>query len=582
FSLLNYEDAKKHATQIAIVTKQHFMPPWLPQRGYDSFAEERRLTDAQIQLIQDWVKQGAPEGTGRPPAAPKFSDEWQLGTPDLILRVAQPYHLPADGQEVFWNFILPVPITTTRWVKAIEVRPGNPLVFHHANVIIDRSQASRRHEKTPGAGFGGMDLSIEEESFDPDGHFLSWKPGSEPLVEPDGMAWRADPGMDLVLNCHLRPSGKPETISPSIGIYFTDKPETKFPMLIQLEHDGAINIAPGDKNFIITDEFRCPMDLNVLAVYPHAHYLCKLMEGYATLPDGTKKWLVRIPDWDLSWQGVFRLKTPMLLPRGTVVSMRYQYDNSTDNVRNPNNPPIRVRGGNHATDEMGHLWLQVLPVDPGDHRAELVFGMAKDRLEKYPEDFNANYTMGDLLLTAGKAAAAAGYFRTAAKAQPDNVVAATELGLALFTEGNVPEAESSFKRAVAIDPSYTDAHFDLASAEAASSEWEPAAAEFKQVLMQRPEDSKAQQHLGEVLMLWGDDLGKAGKHQAALARYRDALILRSGDAHLLGQIGMELAAMARLDEAQTEFETALRIDPQSQPAKQGLEVVRAMKAANTK
>ena len=107
-----------------------------------------------------------------------------------MLRASQPYQLSADGKEIFWNFIMPVPITTTRWVKAIEVRPGNARVFHHANVIIDRSRSSRRHEKTPGAGFEGMDLSVEEESFDPDGHFLSWKPGAEPVVEPEGMSWR--------------------------------------------------------------------------------------------------------------------------------------------------------------------------------------------------------------------------------------------------------------------------------------------------------------------------------------------------------------------------------------------------------
>ncbi len=380
-----------------------------------NFAEERRLTDAQIELIQEWVKGGAPEGPVHgAPAPPKFSDEWQLGTPDLILRATKPYQLYADGPEVFWNFIMPVPITTTRWVKAIEVRPGSPRVFHHANVIIDREGAGRRKELAPGAGFPGMDIEVEETTFDPDGHFLSWKPGSEPVVEPDGMAWRAEPGMDLILNVHLRPSGKPETISPVIGLYFTDRPQTKFPMLVQLENDGAIDIPPGDRDFLISDDFRVPMDLNVLAVYPHAHYLGKLMEGYATLPDGTRKWLIRIPDWDLGWQGVFRLKEPLFLPTGTVVSMRYHYDNSTANVRNPNNPPREVKGGNHATDEMGHLWLQVLPVADGDHRAELQYAVVERQLEKYPDDFSANYGMGDLLLTAGEAQRAIPYFQKAA------------------------------------------------------------------------------------------------------------------------------------------------------------------------
>ena len=118
FSLLTYPDARQHARQVAAVTKSRFMPPWLPEHGYGQFAEERRLTDAQIELIQGWVAQGMPAGpAARAPAPPKFTSEWQRGAPDLILRVAKPYQLPAEGSEVFWNFILPVPITTTRWVK---------------------------------------------------------------------------------------------------------------------------------------------------------------------------------------------------------------------------------------------------------------------------------------------------------------------------------------------------------------------------------------------------------------------------------------------------------------------------------
>ncbi|HEY1945801.1 MAG TPA: tetratricopeptide repeat protein [Bryobacteraceae bacterium] len=579
FSLLTYQDAAKHAGQIARVTKQHFMPPWLPEKGHGEFEDEQRLTDAQIETIQNWVRAGAPAGSSADaPKAPQFPpDGWQLGTPDLVLHVSQPYHLPAGGSEVFWNFIMPVPITTTRWVRAIEVRPGNPKIFHHANVIVDRSGGSRRHEVTPGAGFPGMDLSVEEETFDPDGHFLSWKPGTVPLVEPDGMAWRANPGMSLVLNVHLRPSGKPEIINPEIGVYFTDQPQTKFPMLVQLEHDGSIDIPPGVKDFQVTDDFRVPMDLNVLAVYPHAHYLARLMEGYATLPDGTKKWLVRIPDWDLSWQAVFRLKSPLLLPKGTVVSMRYHYDNSEGNVRNPNHPPKEVKGGNQATDEMSHLWLQVLPASGGDHRAELQEALATERLEKYPDDFIANYTMGDLLLSKGETQKATQYFGKAATVNPHSAVAATEYGIALFSEGNVPEAEKLFKRALETDPAYTDARFDLASAQASSAEWEDAAGNFLGVLKDRPDDGKARQHLGEVLILWGDELLKNGKKEDALARYRDALPLRPMDPVLHGKIGAALAEMAKLDEAEVELRKALQIDPASEPARQTMDVLQKMK-----
>jgi tetratricopeptide (TPR) repeat protein/mono/diheme cytochrome c family protein len=583
FSLLTYDDVKKHASQIASATKRRYMPPWLPQAGYGDFAEVRRLTDAQIQLIQDWVKQGSPAGPATAAAAPpKFTSDWQMGPPDLILRPGRPYQLPAEGGEIFWNFILPVPITTTRWVKAIEIRPGNARVFHHANVVLDRSRAARRHEPVPGGGFPGMDLAFEEETFDPDGHFLSWKPGSEPVVEPDGMSWRADPGMDLILNVHLRPTGKPETVTPLIGLYFTEKPQTRFPMLVQLEHDGAIDIPPGDKDFLISDDFRSSMDLNVLAVYPHAHYLAKLLEGYATLPDGSKKWLIRIPDWDLNWQGVFRLQAPLFLPKGTVVSMRYHYDNSADNVRNPNTPPKRVLGGNEATAEMGHLWLQVLPAAEGDQRALLQEALAKQRLQKYPDDFTANYNMGDLLLSQGNAAEAASYFEKASKADPRSALAATELGVALFTSKKFEEAEEQLKRALAIDPAYTDARFDLASVAAAGGKWELAADQFKQVLAERPDYAKGQEHLGEVLVLWGDEFTKAGNDTEAIARYRQALAYRPSDIQVHGRLGMAFARMERLDESQGEFEAILRLDPNSTNAKQAIAAIQARKKATGK
>ncbi|HEX4170624.1 MAG TPA: tetratricopeptide repeat protein [Bryobacteraceae bacterium] len=574
FSLLSYEDAKRHASQIADVTKRRFMPPWLPEPGHGAFEEERRLTAQEIQLIQEWVAQGAPEGAVKhEPPPPKFNSEWQLGPPDLILHVQQPYHLPADSSEIFWNFIMPVPIGKTRWVRAMEVRPGNPVVFHHANVIIDRSGSAKRQEKVAGTGFPGMDLSVEESTFDPDGHFLSWKPGSSPVVEPDGMAWRAEPGMDLVLNVHLRPTGKPETIDPEIGLYFTDQPQTKFPMLVQLEHDGAIDIPAGDKDFLVSDDFKCPLDLNVLAIYPHAHYLARLMEGYATLPDGSRKWLVRIPEWDLNWQGVYRLKEPLFLPKGTVVSMRYNYDNSRDNVRNPNNPPKEVRGGIRATDEMGHLWLQVLPAVEGDQREVLQAALAEERIQKYPQDFSANYNMGDMMLSKGEAVAAVGYFTVATKANPDSVVAATELGIALYTQGKLADAVDQFKRALEIDGRYTDARFDLASAQAENGDLEGSVGNFRQVLAERRDYPKAADHLGDVLFTWGDQLAKSGDNAQAILRYREALIYRTDDVELRTSLGAALARLGKRAEAREELEGALRLNPNFAPAQKILAAI---------
>jgi hypothetical protein len=292
------------------------------------------------------VKESTPAGDPADSAKlPNFGPGWQLGPPDVVLMAQVPYALRGDGPDEYWDFALPVRVTGTQWVKAIEIRPGNARAVHHANVLIDRSRSARTGEKTPGAGFGGMNLNIEADAFDPDSHFLFWKSSGIPWEEPDGMAWRAEAGTDLILNVHMQPTGKAEQVQPSVGVYFTSAPRTKRPMLVQLERDGALDIPAGARDFAVSDYFTVPMDLDVLAVYPHAHYLGRLLEGYATLPAGSRKWLIRIPEWDVNWQAVYRYKTPVFLPKGSVISMRFHYDNSDGNPRNPSHPPKRVRGG---------------------------------------------------------------------------------------------------------------------------------------------------------------------------------------------------------------------------------------------
>ena len=133
-------------------------------------------------------------------------------------------------------------------------------------------------------------------------------------------------------------------------------------MLLQLDRDDVLDIPAGDENFVVEDSLTLPVDVEALGVYPHAHYLGKDMQAWAMLPNGQKKWLVWIRDWDIDRQSVYRYREPVYLPKGTVLHMRYLYDNSAANPRNPHDPPFRVRAGNRSEDEMAHLWLQVLPV----------------------------------------------------------------------------------------------------------------------------------------------------------------------------------------------------------------------------
>src|SRR5579872_4938686 len=209
FSLLTYSDARKRASLIADVTRRRYMPPWLPEPGHGEFADERLLSTAQIDAIGKWASEGAPEGVAADfPGSPTFTPGWQVGAPDLVLSVSKPFAVPADGPDLFWNFVISPAIGQTRYVRAVEVRPGNARSVHHANLLLDRSASTRRQEKATGQGFPGMDLNIETSTFDPDSHFLFWKPGGVPAVEPDGLAWRLDPGNLLVLNVHFHPTGK--------------------------------------------------------------------------------------------------------------------------------------------------------------------------------------------------------------------------------------------------------------------------------------------------------------------------------------------------------------------------------------
>ena len=193
FPLLTYEDVKQHGRQVVAVTHTRFMPPWLPEPQPLKFADERRLSDKQIELIQEWVEQGMLQGSPADlPRQPHFAEGWQLGKPDLVVKAAKPFLLPASGIDTYWNFVLPIPVPETRWVKAVEIRPGDKRLVHHANILVDRLELSRKQEVAPGAGFGGMEIRIESELFDPDSHFLFWKPGTTPYIEPDGMALRID------------------------------------------------------------------------------------------------------------------------------------------------------------------------------------------------------------------------------------------------------------------------------------------------------------------------------------------------------------------------------------------------------
>jgi Flp pilus assembly protein TadD/mono/diheme cytochrome c family protein len=574
FALLTYSDARRHATQIVAVTQSRYMPPWLPEPGHGNFAGERRLSESQIRLIADWVKQGSPEGDPADlPPQPRFVQGWQMGEPDLVIQLPSPYHLSPGGGDVFRNFVLPVDLKETKFVRAIELRPGNQQVVHHANIWIDRRRLLRRRDgQEAQPGFPGMDVITEarSESFDPDSHFLFWKPGSVAQAEPDEMSWRLDPGTDLILNLHLQPSGKEEAIQPSLGLYFNSRPPSRFPMLVQLEHDGALDIPPGSTDFGISDRLVLPVDFDVLAIYPHAHYIGKKVEAWATLPDGSRRELILIRDWDLNWQAIYRYRTAVSLPAGTVVEMRITYDNSDANPRNPNRPPRRIRAGPRSEDEMGHVWLQILPkpqhgIDP---RMIVQEAVMRRRLEKYPGDFVSDCNLGALLVARGDFRGATPYYQEAVRVQPSSATARNGLGAALLGQGRVEDAMRELEQALRADPLHENARRNLARALAARGDMDQAGANLEALIRQHPEDKDARAALAQVYF-------SQRRYEAAAAELREAVRRRPGDADLLTSLGLALAASGDLPGAVDALEHAITANPRQEQARAYLARARA-------
>lgn len=579
FPLLTYADARKHASQIVAVTGRRYMPPWPPEAGYGDFAGVRRLTADQLRVIAEWVREGSIEGDAADlPATPHFTEGWQIGPPDLVVQMPKPYQLAASGADVFRNFVVPVNLKDVKYVRAIELRPGNKRVVHHANLWIDRRQSLRRRDGEDGQpGFPGMEnVSTEarSDSFDPDSHFLFWKPGSVIEPEPEGMSWRLDPGADLILNLHLQPSGKEEAVQPVIGFYFSASPPRLHPMLVQLENDGAIDIPPGARDTTVTDHVTLPVGVEVLAIYPHAHYLGKQVEAWATLPDGRRTWLIKIADWDINWQAVYNYRAPVVLPKGTTVEMRISYDNSESNPRNPNHPAKRVRTGPRSEDEMGHLWLQVLPKKESaeDPRVDLQEAVMRRRLEKYPDDFVAHCNLGALYTARGNFGEAVAHFEQALRVQPGSATARNGLGAGLLGEGRVDDAIRELRETLRVDPVHINARWNLSKALARKGDLTGAGAELDVLLKQKPNDADGQVGLAMVYFM-------QQRYDDALPHFQEAVRLRPEDSDIRTNLGALLASRGDLPGAIQSFEEALKLNPNDKVARDYLARARAALAA---
>jgi uncharacterized protein (TIGR03437 family) len=379
FTLASYSDVKQRARTIASVTQSGYMPPWKAERTWAPFRDERRLTSDQIALLQKWVADGTPQGDPtKEPVLPTFPDGWQLGTPDLIVEMPKAYSVPADGPDIYQNFVVQTGLTEEKYIRAVEIKSTARAALHHVLFFTDTTGGARRQEAanlaaTGQPGFPGFGSVLILAASDPAsalaGGLGGWVPGATPEFLPTGLAYTLPKSADLVLQTHFHPDGKVESEKTVVGLYFTTKPSRE---ITQVQAPGYFGILanidiPKDKaDYKVRGSFTLPIDTEAFSVSAHAHYLARSARLTATLPTGEVRVLFWIKDWDFAWQDTYHFKDVVSLPAGTRLDGELTYDNSANNFRNPNNPTKQVKWGENSFDEMGSLILNVVPRQQSD------------------------------------------------------------------------------------------------------------------------------------------------------------------------------------------------------------------------
>jgi tetratricopeptide (TPR) repeat protein/mono/diheme cytochrome c family protein len=560
FPLLSYDDARARAELIAVMTTSRRMPPWLPEPTDHPFADERRLTEREITTLARWAAQGAPIGDAAAvPAPPAFPAGWALGEPDLIVAMDEPYTVPAEGPDVFRNFVVPIPLAAPRYVRAVELQPGDPQVVHHVVLAVDPTPLSREEAALdPEPGFEGM--FTRASARPPTGFFVGWTPGLVPRPNPEGLAWRVEPGTDLVIQMHLRPHGHATSVRARVAFFFTDQPPMRTPVLVRLGSQ-TLDIPAGAQAYTVTDSVRLPVAVSLLGLYPHAHYLGRTMELQARLPNGRVRQLLRIDDWDFDWQDAYTFAEPVELAAGSTLHMRFTYDNSAANPRNPHSPPRRVVYGPHSTDEMAELWIQAVAANEAELPAlqqELTRKSARDRVEGWqhlirldPRDAIAHANLAAHRHATGDIDAAIRHYRFAIDAEPGFAQAQYNLGLLLESRGELDEAAGRFEAAIRARPSHAGAHTSLGNVRFAQGRHQEAARHFRRAIEADAAHVEAHNNLGSLLRA-------EGRHAEAIEHYRRVLELVPDSPPARFNLALALAAHGRADEALAEFRRAPR------------------------
>jgi thiol-disulfide isomerase/thioredoxin len=356
FPLMSYQDAAAWSGAIGEAVRERRMPPWHAEGARGTFANDRRLSDADRATLQAWLDQGCPEGDAADlPAPRRYTPGWCIGRPDEIITMNKELQVPAQAPRggLPYRYVLAgKPFAQDRWVSAAEVRPGNPGLVHHINVYVLRLG---RKALPPGDELGerlGKQLFEDpsEESLKDVPELASYAPGDFLFELRPGMAKRIPKGSQLVFELHYVPNGKAQADRSRIGLKYLAGPP-RHEVRNGIAACWAFLIPPGAANHRVTATTTLDRDSVLLALSPHMHLRGKSFEYRLVRPDGTKQVLLRVPRWDFNWQTNYVLARPVRAPAGSKVECTAVYDNSSANLNNPN-PGAFVYWGDQSWNEM--------------------------------------------------------------------------------------------------------------------------------------------------------------------------------------------------------------------------------------
>jgi hypothetical protein len=331
--LLTYRQTRPWAKAIRDAVRARKMPPWFADPCCGKFANDRSLTGAETETLAAWAESGAAEGSERDsPPSRDWPSGWNLRSPDSIVEMPQAFDVPASGAVEYQYFIAPTGFHEDRWIQAVEVRPGNRAVVHHAVVYI------RDAGSTWSRGPTKADI------------LTVYAPGNTPDVWAEGMAKRVKAGSDLVFEIHYTPNGKRTTDRTRVGLVFAKSPPRKAVLTLQMDNERFV-IPPGARDYRVAAWGTMPNDAILLGFFPHMHLRGKAFEFTRVRGDGQPETLLKVNRYDFFWQLSYRLAEPVRLEKGTKLEWIAWFDNSANNPRNPD-PSAEVRYGLQSWEEM--------------------------------------------------------------------------------------------------------------------------------------------------------------------------------------------------------------------------------------